>query len=85
MQTSNYKDSFQIHLNSFSKIIEGYPEIEKIREDLEELKLSSTNDNEMTYRQKDAIQVRIENYIKGEYGEQVKRVDTRSEYSKKLS
>lgn len=85
MQTSNYKDSFQIHLNSFSKIIEGYPEIEKIRKDLEELKLSSTNDNEMTYRQKDAIQGRIENYLKGEYGEQVKRVDNRSEYSKKLS
>lgn len=84
MATSNYKDSFQIHLNSFTKIIEGYPEIEKIKKDLEELKLSSTNDNEMTYSQKDAIQGRVDNYLKGEYGEQVKRTNNRSDYSLSL-
>lgn len=84
MQTLNYTDSFQIHLNSFDKIIEGYPEIEKIRTDLEELKLSATNDNEMTYRQKDAIIGRAGNYLKGQYGEQIKRIDSRSDYSKGL-
>jgi hypothetical protein len=84
MQTSNYKDSFQIHLNSFSKIIEDYPEIEKVRADLEELKLSANNDNEMTYRQKDAIIGRSDNYLKDQYGEQNKRIDSRSDYSKGL-
>lgn len=84
MQTSNYKDSFQIHLNSFSKIIEGYPETERVRTDLEELKLSANNDNEMTYRQKDAIIGRADNYLKGQYGEQIKRIDSRSDYSKNL-
>lgn len=80
-----YNDSFQKHLNSFSKIIDGYPAIEKVKDKLLELKQSSTNEGEMTYRQKDAIQGRIENYLKGQYGDQVKRVDTRSDYSKKLS
>lgn len=84
MQTLNYTDSFQIHLNSFDKIIEGYPDKEKVRTDLEELKLSATNDNEMTYRQKDAIIGRADNYLKGQYGEQIKRVDSRSDYSKNL-
>lgn len=84
MEQSNFKDSFQKHLNSFTKIIEGYPEIEKVRTDLEELKLSATNDNEMTYRQKDAIIGRADNYLKGQYGEQIKRIDSRSDYSKNL-
>lgn len=84
MEQSNFKDSFQKHLNSFTKIIEGYPEIEKVRTDLEELKLSATNDNEMTYRQKDAIIGRADNYLKGQYGEQIKRIDSRSDYSKGL-
>lgn len=84
MQTSNYKDSFQIHLNSFSKIIDGYPAIEKVKEDLEELKLSAINDNEMTYRQKDAIQGRADNYLKGQYGDQIKRENNRSDYSMSL-
>lgn len=84
MEQSNFKDSFQKHLNSFTKIIEGYPEIEKVRTDLEELKLSATNDNEMAYRQKDAIIGRADNYLKGQYGEQIKRIDSRSDYSKGL-
>jgi hypothetical protein len=84
MEQSNFKDSFQKHLNSFTKIIEGYPDKEKVRTDLEELKLSAANDNEMTYRQKDAIIGRADNYLKGQYGEQIKRIDSRSDYSKNL-
>lgn len=78
------KDSFQLFLNEFHKVIDGYPEIEKITSKINELKEKATL-AELTYHQKDAILSRCKNYLKCQYGEQVKRVDNRSEYSKKLN
>lgn len=77
------KDSFQLFINEFHKVIDGYPEIEKITSKLNELKEKATL-SELTYHQKDAILARCKNYLKGEYGEQVKRTNNRSDYSLSL-
>lgn len=86
MQTSTYTDSFQKHLNYFLEIIDGYPPVDdKVKKSLEELKLSAANKTGMTGLQMGAIHARIENYISGKYGDQVKHQDNRSDYSKKLN
>jgi hypothetical protein len=51
---------------------------------LEELKSDAVLDNELTGHQKSALMERFENYLRNNYGEQVKRTDTRSDYSKGL-
>lgn len=78
-------DSFQILLNGFHETIKDYPEIEKVKKELEELKSAATLDNELTYHQKDAIRERCNNYLKGQYGDQRKGQDSRSDYQKKLN
>ena len=77
-------DEFTIQLRMFDAIIEGYPEPSKVQSKLEKLKEKAANSNELTFWQKDAIIARANNYLKGEYGEQVKKTDYRSDYSKTL-
>ncbi len=56
----------------------------KLKQKLEGLREAAANNSEMTYAQKGAITSRVDNYLAGKYGEQVKRADYRSDYSKKL-
>lgn len=77
-------DSFDILLRGFDEIIKDYPSIHKASKELDELKEAAQLDNKLTFWQKDAIIQRCNNYQKGQYGEQVKRVDNRSDYSKSL-
>lgn len=78
-------DNFSILLRGFDEIIIGYPPIEKVKNSLNELIEGATLDNELTFWQKDAVIARCKNYLQGEYGEQVKKTDLRSDYSKGLS
>jgi hypothetical protein len=84
MSTDLLVDEFTIQLKMFKEIISDYPEIEKVRAKLESLKDKSANSNELTFWQKDAIIGRVKNYLAGQYGEQIKKTDNRSEYSKNL-
>jgi hypothetical protein len=82
--STELKDKFQLFLDKFHKIISGYPAVEKVKSSLEELKSDALLDNELTGHQKNAIMERCANYLHNNYGEQIKRTDTRSDYSKGL-
>lgn len=75
------KDEFQLLLDGFHDIIKGMPEIEKVKTELLELKEIASNNNTITFWQKDAIVGRCNNYLKGEYGSQVKKPEL-SDYHK---
>ena len=81
--TTQLKDTFQLLLDEFYKIIDGYPEKEKVTQQINDLNGKATL-AELTYHQKDAILARCKNYLKGEYGDQVKRTNNRSDYSLNL-
>lgn len=74
-------DEFTIQLKMFKDIISGYPEISKVSDKLNKLKDKATLSNELTFWQKDSIISRCNNYLKGEYGDQVKKTEL-SDYHK---
>lgn len=55
-------------LGIFKTLIDSNPPPESIRTELEALIVAAGHSSELTYRQKDAIQARCENYLKGDYG-----------------
>lgn len=75
-------DSFSILLKGFYSIIENYPSIESVKEDLLELKEAAKIDAELTEHQKVAVISRCNNYLNNDYGDQRKSNDTRSSYLK---
>lgn len=78
------QDNFTILLRGFDEIITDYPPIPKVEKSLTDLIEGATLDNDLSFWQKDAVIARCKNYLKGEYGDQVKKDDYRSDYSKGL-
>lgn len=72
-------------LNDFATLIEGYPKVETIKQNLSKLRESASLSDRLTYHQKDAIRARCDNYLSNQYGEQRKSNDSRSDYQKKLN
>ena len=68
MSTELVPNEFSILLKGFNELAEGMPPIEKVKSGLLELKNAAKNSMELTYRQKDAIVARVDNYLAGTYG-----------------
>ena len=71
-------DEFTIMLRAFNKMVESMPKAESIKNELLELKQSAESSAELNYRQKDAIVARVNNYLKGDYGNTKKGIEFKS-------
>lgn len=59
---------FKLMLREFEAIIDKWPPVEKVKQQLLDLAESTTLTNVLTARQSDAIHGRCTNYINGTYG-----------------
>lgn len=76
--------NFQKLLDRFHATIDNYPKAETIKIALQNIK-EEANNAIITPHQRDAIHERCNNYAKGVYAGQSKKIDTRSDYSKSLT
>lgn len=60
-------------LETFKKIIENSPAIEKVLEPLTELQEAAQNSSILTGRQREAIYERCSNYLNGTYGKNLSK------------
>lgn len=54
-------------LKEFNELVDSKPEIKTIQKKLLEIKDKAANNAGLTYRQKEAIMLRVENYLKSDY------------------
>lgn len=62
-------------LKAFKIIIEGSPNPESVKKELEDLKEAAKISLHLTFHQKDAIIARCDNYMNGEYGNTKANID----------
>jgi hypothetical protein len=69
-------DTFQVLLNGFKDAIKDNPPAKQVEDELKSMIEIASNDNELTFWQKDAIIARCKNYISGTYGSSSKTLNT---------
>lgn len=69
------KSDFEIMLKAFNNMVADMPPVSKIKNDLLELRATAIISHELNVRQRDAITARVDNYINGEYGNNLKKAE----------
>lgn len=62
------QDEFTLLLKAFNSIVNNLPPFEKVKKELLKIKEQANRSSELNYRQKDAIVIRCDNYVNGNYG-----------------
>lgn len=76
------KDEFTLLLRAFNSLINNYPPLESVKNELLEIKKQAEQSVELNARQKDGIIARIDNYFNGTYGKTKEGIKFNSESDK---
>jgi hypothetical protein len=75
MSTQIVESEFEILLRGFNETVKDMPPVKKVEKELLELRATAVISHELNFRQRDAITARVDNYINGEYGSNLKKTE----------